>query len=457
MPPKFGGFGSAPANKFVWQTPAGKQEASAEQKDHEELHADHDETQDDVEDPDIEGLPGEVIPFPEAPLRGWVRPGEQQPELPPQIVLEATTEIASGDHVVVQNLKSNPQLNNLTGVVEEALGDGRWRVVLDSDLIGDKSLKAQNLRKFIPGFQKAALTQKKDSKQSTESAPSAVRRVRRTALPGSCPPPPEGTALKAILKSARPDWREKDCVLAQEKLGKVGIKTAFDLLLAVKTKSKTDLNTRLKAVGEKAFAASTLQAFANPAVADPKSSSSAAAAKSAQIFPAHKFEVIHDMANVREDPSLTSRALERKSRGDVVGACLESFDGWLRLDGEPGWMMKDMKGMLGVGALLSPLGKPAVQAYDGPLEFATQLFEVVYKHVAVRASPLKNAMMLQLKMQGEEVVASFQTYDGWVYVPELDGWMLSSDAQLGQLLRHIEPLEEEFEDDEVMDADEFAG
>lgn len=459
MPPKFGGFGSAakaaePKAAFVWMAPGGQQ-ASADQKDQTHPEADYNEAQDDVEDPDIAGLPGEGTPFPEAPLRGWVRPDERPPELPPQSQA-STEEIATGDYVVVQNVTGNARLNGLTGVVDELLGDGRWRVVLQSDLIGEKGFKAQNLRKFIPRFKEEA-SNPGDSQQSSKSAPSAVKRVRRKALAGSCPPPPEGTALKAILKSARPDWKERDCALAQEKLGKVGIKTGLELLMAVKTKSKIDLNTRLKAVGEKAFAASTLQAFVNPPAADPKSSPSTASEKSVQIFPAHAFQVVHDMANVREDCSLTSISLERKTRGDVVGACLESFDGWIRLDGEPGWMMKDMKGTLGIGTLLSPMGKPKAQAYTGPSDFATQLFEVVYKHVAVRASPMRNAMMLQLKMQGEEVQASYQTYDGWIYVPELDGWMLSSDAQLGQLLRHIEPLQEDFEDGEVLDAVAFAG
>lgn len=417
--PKYGGFGSGEAASFNWQ----KQQ---------------EESEGDAGDPDIDGFPGAAIPFPEVPLFGWVRPDQEWDPL--KLIQASGGKIKIGDRVVVHQLQRHSRLNGLTGVVDESLGDDRWRVNFDSDIVGDKGLKAKNLQR-IDGSR--SQKEEEDEEPEVEDVPQTSTgsaepgKAKKNKAPASwCPPPPEGTALKAILKAARLDWKEKDLQSVREKLEKVGIETGADLLLAVKVRNGADLNLRLKGSGEKAFAASTLQGLTNPVEATAKGKT--AAAPQAPLLPCHNFEVVHDMANVREEPKLASKAIAAKMKGDTVSACLETFDGWVRLDGEAGWMMKDMQGQYGLGQLLSPVAAAPKLAYQGPILDGPQAFEVVFKHVAVRASPLRNAMMLQLKMKGEEVLAGYQTYDGWIYIPELDGWMLTADAQLGQLLRHKE-------------------
>merc|ERR1712192_77582 len=76
---------------------------------------------------------------------------------------------------------------------------------------------------------------------------------------------------------------------------------------------------------------------------------------------------------------------------------------------------------------------PARLPLPGGEAWAT--FTVAYKHVAVRAAPAKGGLILEMRKQNAEAVAVLQSYNGWVHLPALDGWMLSSDATLGELLQ----------------------
>jgi len=75
--------------------------------------------------------------------------------------------------------------------------------------------------------------------------------------------------LKAFLQGARPSWTEKDIEGVQYKLARVHVDSVTELLLYIRTEEESEnnfpdkcskvLNEKLKAEGEKAFSAATLQ------------------------------------------------------------------------------------------------------------------------------------------------------------------------------------------------------
>mmetsp|Transcript_88284 Transcript_88284/g.274288 ORF Transcript_88284/g.274288 Transcript_88284/m.274288 type:complete len:649 (-) Transcript_88284:156-2102(-) len=152
--------------------------------------------------------------------------------------------------------------------------------------------------------------------------------------------------------------------------------------------------------------------------------------------PTQQYQVMTEWAYVRQDPVLHSAVHGKKARGELVLAGEETFDGWVHLVTEPGWIVKDMQGRHGVGEVLSPVGSkqllavPRPCAEPGPLEF-----EVVFKpHVAVRSGPSKEAQIVGVKKHRETAMADVQTYGGWVRLQGGGGWMLSEDTSFGKLL-----------------------
>merc|ERR1711972_810815 len=110
-----------------------------------------------------------------------------------------------------------------------------------------------------------------------------------------------------------------------------------------------------------------------------------------------------EYAYVRQKPLLSAPTYGTKKRGEIIVGYEETFDGWVCLATEPGWIIKDMQGQQGVGEILSPVGNPPVLAVPRPLRKSGPIkFEVVFKpHVAVRSEPSKDARIEGLKRKGE--------------------------------------------------------
>eukprot|EP00913_Durusdinium_trenchii_P000143 g129.t1 len=193
---------------------------------------------------------------------------------------------------------------------------------------------------------------------------------------------------------------------------------------ALRSTGTAALNERLRAAGQKVFAAETIAALKARVdleemclIINPR-------------LPRQRWEVTHDLAMVRDAPSLGARAVARKDKGQIVESVEETFDGFLKLPDQAGWCAKDKdcQGKLGIGQLLKPLGssRPVMASETLATSAGPQPFEVVFQpSVAVRSAPSTSANIISARRCGEVVLAETQTYDGWVRLHEDAGWMLS--------------------------------
>jgi len=262
-----------------------------------------------------------------------------------------------------------------------------------------------------------------------------------------------GMTVAAFLQAAKPDWSAKEVTSVCEKLSKITVVDMPSLLRTLQSEGSSGINQRLKTAGEKAFTDQTARALRQHArkVSDDETARVARASApperaapspqtSASLppLPTQEYRVVHEFAYVRQDPSLHSPLCGKKDQGETVHACEETFDGWIKLYGQPGYIIKDMGGKQGIGKIPSAVGKqpslvlPEQQATSTPL-----VFEVVYKPlVAVRTAPSKSRPIQGTRKLGEQVRADAQGYGGWIKVCSEDGggWMLTADPDLGQLL-----------------------
>lgn len=138
---------------------------------------------------------------------------------------------------------------------------------------------------------------------------------------------------------------------------------------------------------------------------------------------------------VRAEPNLEARPLTRKGRGERVRCCEASFDGWVRLADEVGWMLTDMRGTNGEGRVMRPVGGSPKLKVDGYFPQGLCCLEVVFRQAVVRETPDRQAGILGSRRKGELVFAKSQTFDGWVRLHGEDGWMLVETQEYGELLR----------------------
>eukprot|EP00747_Dinoflagellata_sp_TGD_P073885 gnl/TRDRNA2_/TRDRNA2_158106_c0_seq1.p1 gnl/TRDRNA2_/TRDRNA2_158106_c0~~gnl/TRDRNA2_/TRDRNA2_158106_c0_seq1.p1 ORF type:complete len:144 (+),score=44.88 gnl/TRDRNA2_/TRDRNA2_158106_c0_seq1:121-552(+) len=105
---------------------------------------------------------------------------------------------------------------------------------------------------------------------STAGANAATSKSTASAVAANqkAPAPPAivtKVSLSELLQSARADWKEKALVNVLEKLAKIDIRSAEELVGALQSKGKKALNRRLKEADEKQFTAETLQALRDSA------------------------------------------------------------------------------------------------------------------------------------------------------------------------------------------------
>ena len=217
-----------------------------------------------------------------------------------------------------------------------------------------------------------------------------------------------GMTINTFLHTAKPEWSAKDVTSVCEKLSKITVVDLPSLLRALQSEGSSGINHKFKAAGEKAFTDQTLRALRQHAkkvseeeasrVANANAPKPERAAPSPQTsaslppLPTQEYRVVHEFAYVRQDPSLHSPLCGKKDQGETVYACEETFDGWIKLHGQPGYIIKDMGGKQGIGKILSVVGKqPALVLPEVQATAATLVFEVVYKPlVAVRIAPSKS-------------------------------------------------------------------
>ncbi|CAE7821393.1 Nlrc3 [Symbiodinium sp. CCMP2456] len=203
------------------------------------------------------------------------------------------------------------------------------------------------------------------------------------------------------------------------------------------THKKPEMLQTLRSAGQKIFATDTVAALRQRV--DLEEPPKPQIEKNPQNLPVQRWEVVHDLAMVREMPSLAARALARKDRGEIVHSAEETFDGFLKLHGEEGWCAKDCQGKLGLGTLLRrlPGQQDMVLAADFPAPGSgPQHFKVIFSpSVAVRAAPSTDANIISARRVGEVVLAESQTYSGWIRLEGDGGWMLSRHPQHGVLLQ----------------------
>lgn len=283
---------------------------------------------------------------------------------------------------------------------------------------------------------------------------------------------PNKDNLRSFLTSARPDWTEGDIVAVMAKLSRVKIENVITLVCALRNKGawSDGINKRLETAGEKRFAEKTLQALCDQAdeldrklQAEREKLAAARAASTARkevteraatsmrgadrsskdaelvaerALPAKVFKVVHRVVHVHKKPFWDSPRLGKKMHGRLVVAAEETFDGWVRLVREPGWMLKDMRGQRCEGVLLEPQGDTPILAVPEVVwDPGPQKLEVVFEpHVAVYAAPILTAEPVGLRRRGEEVHAEMQSYNGWVRLASNAGWMQSYSADGERLL-----------------------
>ena len=183
-----------------------------------------------------------------------------------------------------------------------------------------------------------------------------------------------GLTVATFLQAAKPEWSGKDVTSVCEKLAKVHVVDIPSLLKVLQSEGSSGINHKFKAAGEKAFTDQTLRALRQHArkvseeetarVARANAPKVERAAASPQTsgslppVPTQEYRVVHEFAYVRQEPSLHSPLCGKKEQGDTVRACEETFDGWVKLHGQPGYIIKDMAGKQGIGKILSAVGKP---------------------------------------------------------------------------------------------------
>ncbi|CAE8616477.1 unnamed protein product [Polarella glacialis] len=116
-----------------------------------------------------------------------------------------------------------------------------------------------------------------------------------------------------------------------------------------------------------------------------------------------------------------------KRPGDVVRGVEETFDGWVKLADENGWICKAGEALGGSesGEALEALDATVLLAEPGLARMpGRQMFEVAASAgVQVRREPAEGALVLGVRTFGEFVLAETQSYHGWVRLSDDEGWV----------------------------------
>lgn len=164
-----------------------------------------------------------------------------------------------------------------------------------------------------------------------------------------------------------------------------------------------------------------------------------AEAQAERVVPAptvtRRYEIVHQRVLVRSEPHLAAVVLDSREQHETVACSELSVDGWVRLAGEPGWMLTHMRGMHGLGELMRSSSQRADLAVEHFHPQGLCCLDVVFKQVAVRKAPSRQAETLGFRRCGELVFTRSQSFNGWLRLHDSEGWMLTFTAEHGELLR----------------------
>mmetsp|Transcript_112680 Transcript_112680/g.218347 ORF Transcript_112680/g.218347 Transcript_112680/m.218347 type:complete len:621 (+) Transcript_112680:72-1934(+) len=147
------------------------------------------------------------------------------------------------------------------------------------------------------------------------------------------------------------------------------------------------------------------------------------------------FEILAAKCPVFVEPDLSSRKIATKSKGGYVWGGELTVDGWLKLHGERGWILTDMRGNDGVKEVVRLHANETTQvAIGGYHSQGICCLEVCCDQAHVRQAPSHESAVMSARYQGELVFARSQSFNGWVRLAGEHGWMLVGAEDLGQLL-----------------------
>ncbi|CAE7623990.1 unnamed protein product, partial [Symbiodinium pilosum] len=161
-------------------------------------------------------------------------------------------------------------------------------------------------------------------------------------------------------------------------------------------------------------------------------------------LPTRRFKVLAQVQPVRAQPCAGAPVCGGKKSGEILRAQEESFDGWVKLAGEAGWICQ-------VDEELGASGKKCLEALEKPRAMAVeslsktpgrQMLEVVADDgVDLLRDPYDGALLLGRRSFGEFLLADSQTYHGWVRLSDNDGWAQAVSGSGEKLLLGIRPDE----------------
>lgn len=159
-------------------------------------------------------------------------------------------------------------------------------------------------------------------------------------------------------------------------------------------------------------------------------------------LPTQEFEVTEDVP-MRREPGVEAPVCGVKRLGDRIRAIEETFDGWVRLADEPGWILKDTQFLGGATASLMPIGEPNAPVSSSLSRMpGRQMFEVVKEAgLQIFREPAEGALVLGFRTFGEFVLADTQSYHGWVHISDDEGWMMGISADGEHMLLNVRPDE----------------
>lgn len=161
-------------------------------------------------------------------------------------------------------------------------------------------------------------------------------------------------------------------------------------------------------------------------------------------LPTQDFTVVCSGVTIRAEASSAAPVCGAKRMGDRFSASEETFDGWIKLADEVGWIHRAAEGSQAPSsssssssAPLKPVGglETLSKALASPTPAhvpGRQMFEVAADAGApVFREPSVGALHLGVRSCGEFILAEGQSYHGWVRLSDDEGWMPAFDASSG--------------------------
>jgi len=160
-------------------------------------------------------------------------------------------------------------------------------------------------------------------------------------------------------------------------------------------------------------------------------------------LPVRGFKVLAEVQPVRAQPCFGAPVCGGKKCGETIHAEEETFDGWVKLAGETGWICQVDEEVGASKKCLQAVEKPRAMAVESLAKTpGRQMLEVVADDgVDLLREPYDGALLLGRRSFGEFLLADSQSYHGWVRLSDDDGWAQAVSGSGEKLLVGIRPDE----------------